>query len=102
MIYETVLWGWGGVWTDNAWSFPKHVNTPVLTYWHPDTDNLMVTAAATWQLLDINGPNAVNTQKNTHCMYGCDNTWLVSEPTLSILVLCLIQLKQQINQGCKF
>lgn len=55
------------------WSL-KHVNKPVLTYRHPDTDNLMVTAAVTLQLLDINGPNAVNTQKNIYCMYGCNNT----------------------------
>lgn len=42
------------LWTDNDWSFPKHVNKPVLTFRHSETD-------------------AVSTQKNPHCMYGCQH-----------------------------
>lgn len=51
-------WGSTGLITNDS---PKHVNKrSALTCRQPDTGDLMVTPAATWQLCAITGPDAVN------------------------------------------
>lgn len=55
-------------WADNKWLFPKHVNKRALTCRQPDTGDLMVTPAATWQLCAITGPDAMTSR-------GIHNLW---------------------------